>query len=73
MFSEYSKEALGPKRWIDIWVAGHTVSGVDAVRPVAALVAKLEAEYAAAQRATTELLRDATARREAGERVLGGA
>jgi nitronate monooxygenase len=73
MFSEYSREARGPKRWIDIWAAGHTVSGVDAVRPVAALVAKLEAEYAAAQRATTELLRDVTARREAGERVLGGA
>lgn len=73
MFSEYSKEARGPKRWIDIWAAGHTVSGVDAVRPVSALVAKLEAEYAAAQRATTTLLQDATARREAGKRVLGEA
>lgn len=37
-----------PKRWRDIWSAGHSVSGVDAVLPVADLVARTLAEYRAA-------------------------
>jgi nitronate monooxygenase len=73
LFSEYSKEARGPKRWVDIWAAGHTVSGVDGVRSVSALVTKLESEYAAAQRATAELLRSATTGRGADMRVQGSA
>ena len=37
-----------PKRWRDIWSAGHAVSGVDAVRSVDELVAQTVAEYRAA-------------------------
>lgn len=45
-----SVEARGddPKRWRDIWSAGHSVGLVDDVPPVAELVARLQAEYAAA-------------------------
>jgi nitronate monooxygenase len=35
----------GPQRWRDIWSAGHSVSGVEAVLPVAELVARTRAEY----------------------------
>ena len=38
------------KVWRDIWSAGQGVGQIDAVTPVAQLVAKLEAEYAAARR-----------------------
>ena len=34
-----------PRRWKDIWSAGHSVSGVHAVPRVAELVAQTEAEY----------------------------
>ena len=34
-----------PKRWKDIWSAGHSVSGIDAVMPVAALVEKTWQEF----------------------------
>jgi nitronate monooxygenase len=37
-----------PKRWRDIWSAGHSTSGVDAVRSVDDLVARTIAEYRAA-------------------------
>lgn len=36
-----------PKRWKDIWSAGHSVSAVNTVPSVAALVAALEADFAA--------------------------
>lgn len=39
-----------PKRWRDIWSAGHSVSGVEAVVPVADLIARVKGEYAAARR-----------------------
>ncbi|MFB9970945.1 hypothetical protein ACFFMP_13460 [Pseudoroseomonas cervicalis] len=39
------------KRWKEIWGAGQSVSGIDAVRPAADLVGKLHAEYWAARRA----------------------
>src|SRR5579863_1068279 len=45
----------GPKRWTDIWSAGHSVSGVARVQSVAALVEATAAEYEAA-RAATRLL-----------------
>ena len=35
-----------PKRWRDIWSAGHATSGVTAVLPVADLIAQTIAEYA---------------------------
>jgi len=40
-----------PKRWQDIWSAGHSVSGVNAVLPVAELVARTTSEYEEARRA----------------------
>jgi nitronate monooxygenase len=42
----------GRRRWADIWSAGHSVSGVDAVLPVADLVARTRAEYDAARAST---------------------
>lgn len=44
-------EKGGARRWKDIWSAGHSVSGVGDVPPVAELVARTAAEYAAARRA----------------------
>jgi nitronate monooxygenase len=38
-----------PKRWRDIWSAGHSVSGVNAVLSVAELVSRTRAEYEDAQ------------------------
>jgi nitronate monooxygenase len=35
----------GPRRWSDIWSAGHTVSGVQAVTSVAELVAQTKREF----------------------------
>ena len=40
--------AAPPARWRDLWSAGHSVSGVDAVLPVAQLVARIAAEFHAA-------------------------
>lgn len=56
LFSAYSAQMRGPKRWVDLWSAGHTVSAVDAVRPVAELVGEIEAEYLRARDATRALL-----------------
>lgn len=33
------------QRWADLWSAGHTVSGVESVRPVAELIRTLQAEF----------------------------
>ena len=41
------RERPGARRWKDVWSAGHSVSGVDAVRPVAEFVAKVKKDYAA--------------------------
>ena len=38
-----------PERWRDIWSAGHSVSGVAAIAPVAELVAQTRAEYDSAR------------------------
>ena len=35
----------GPRRWRDIWSAGHSVSGVHAVQSVDTLVAQVEQEF----------------------------
>lgn len=56
LFSQTSVNVGGPKRWIDIWSAGHTVSGVHDIQPVARLVDQLAAEYVQAQRSTVDLL-----------------
>lgn len=57
LFSEHSKDATGPKRWVDIWSAGHTISGVDGVASVAELVDQLAREYDAARHETERLLK----------------
>jgi nitronate monooxygenase len=51
----YGSGAGGPKRWQDIWSAGHTVSGVRELGPVAALVERTRAEYEAARTASAAL------------------
>ncbi len=53
----YGSGAPGPKRWRDIWSAGHSVSGVDGVHAVADLIAQTATEYAAARAQTAALLR----------------
>ena len=44
-----------PKRWTDIWSAGHSVSGVDAVVSVAELIELTRREYDAARAASAAL------------------
>ena len=39
--------ATGPRRWTDIWSAGHSVSGVRGIMPVAAVVEQVAAEFRA--------------------------
>lgn len=58
LFSVHGNEAGGPKRWVDIWSAGHSVSGVDRVRPLAELVDMLVGEYAQAKLQTAALMQD---------------
>jgi len=40
-----TRQRFGPKRWRDVWSAGHSVGGVDAVVPVASLVQRTAQEY----------------------------
>ncbi len=40
-----------PKRWRDVWSAGHSVSGVDRIMPAAELIAQTRAEYQEARSA----------------------
>ena len=42
-----ASSAEGPRRWRDIWSAGHSVSGVRSVQTVEALVAEVAREFAA--------------------------
>lgn len=46
-----SAAAAGAKAWRDIWGAGQGVGGIDAIEPVAAVVARLKEEYRAAKTA----------------------
>jgi nitronate monooxygenase len=39
------RDAAGAKAWKDIWGAGQSVSGIDAVLPAAAIVDQLAREY----------------------------
>ena len=39
------------KRWKDIWSAGHSVSGISSITPVADLIERTAGEYEAARRA----------------------
>jgi nitronate monooxygenase len=44
----------GPKRWRDVWSAGHSVSGIERVQPVAGLIEQTLREYEAARGAAQE-------------------
>lgn len=56
MFSSYAGDMRGPKRWVDLWSAGHTVSGVTSVQSATEVVEQLASEYEAARKATAALL-----------------
>jgi nitronate monooxygenase len=47
--AEFSGDRAGPRRWRDIWSAGHTVSGVTGIESVADLVERTAREYATAK------------------------
>jgi nitronate monooxygenase len=49
----YGPQATGPRRWENIWSAGHSVGGVRCVRPGAAIVEQVAREYLAASPAST--------------------
>jgi nitronate monooxygenase len=51
----YGSGADRPRRWRDIWSAGHSVSGVREIGSVAALVERTRAEYEAARAASPGL------------------
>lgn len=42
----YGANASGPRRWQDIWSAGHSVSGIKDIATVQALIAETRHEYA---------------------------
>lgn len=52
----FGAAAPAPRRWTDIWSAGHSVSGVKDIPDVAALVRRTREEYEAARRASADLL-----------------
>jgi nitronate monooxygenase len=56
LFSAYSTQMRGPKRWVDLWSAGHTVSSVQAIPTVTELVRAISEEYEAAQKSTRRQL-----------------
>lgn len=45
----------GPRRWRDIWSAGHSIAGVTKIQSVAELIEQTRQEYAAARQATLTL------------------
>jgi nitronate monooxygenase len=51
----FGAAAEGPKRWSDIWSAGHSVSGVRDIPDVATLVRRTRDEYEAARQASRDL------------------
>ncbi|MFT4100723.1 MAG: nitronate monooxygenase [Burkholderiaceae bacterium] len=56
LFSAYAGQMRGPKRWVDLWSAGHTVSAVESVLSTTELVARIESEYGEAWAATQRLM-----------------
>jgi len=56
LFSAYAGQMRGPKRWVDLWSAGHTVSAVESVLSTAELVDQIDGEYRDAQAATQRLM-----------------
>jgi nitronate monooxygenase len=51
----FGSVATGPRRWANVWSAGHSVSGVRDIVPVAELVARIESEYRAARDETSRV------------------
>jgi nitronate monooxygenase len=51
----FGAASTGPKRWSDIWSAGHSVSGVRDIPDVATLVRRTRDEYEAARLASRDL------------------
>jgi nitronate monooxygenase len=49
-------QAAGPRRWTDIWTAGHSVSGVKSIGAVDELVRQTYQEYVEAKRDTAAML-----------------
>jgi nitronate monooxygenase len=43
----YGPQATGPRRWENIWSAGHSVGGVHSIRPAAAIIEQVVREYQA--------------------------
>jgi nitronate monooxygenase len=56
MFSSYGEGMRGPKRWTDLWSAGHTVSAVRSVTSTGALIEEISKEYSLAQRSSARLI-----------------
>ncbi len=56
LFSSFAGGLGGPKRWVDLWSAGHTVSAVDRTGPVAELIDEIEREYLDAQQASRAII-----------------
>lgn len=54
-----TQQRAGPKRWSDVWSAGHSVSGVDAIVPVAQLVQDTAREYHQAMASSVALAAEA--------------
>jgi len=52
----FGANAAGPRRWQDVWSAGHSVSGVRDIGSVRDLVAQVEAEYVTARKAAQAML-----------------
>ncbi len=54
--TRHGSGAAGPRRWRDIWSAGHSVSGVKSIQSVAEMVAETERQYASAMQETARML-----------------
>lgn len=58
LFSARGEGGERPRRWVDIWGAGHSVSGVTDTPTAEALIVRTEQEYRAAQATSRALLAD---------------
>ncbi len=56
LFSAYAGQMRGPKRWVDLWSAGHTVGIVKSVGSTARLIGEIAAEYEQARADTLAML-----------------
>ena len=54
--TRHGSGAAGPRRWRDIWSAGHSISGVKSIQSVAEMIAQTESEYASAMEETARIL-----------------